>query len=797
MKLSENWLRTWVNPAFDSVALAHLLTMGGLEVESIETLKPAFRGVVVAQVRDVQLHPDADRLRVCQVDSGDGELLQIVCGAANVAPGVIVPLARVGASIGETMIKHASLRGVESAGMLCSARELGLSDDAPGLLLLPSDAPVGANLAEYLERSDTLLTLKLTPNRGDCLSILGLAREVSAITGAAMIAHAQADVVATLAATRSVALEDGKACPLYLGRLIKLHNPSAATPQWVKLRLERAGLRPISAVVDITNYVMLELGQPLHAFDDDKLHDGITVRFARERETLVLLNQQSVVLSTAMLVIADTSGPVALAGVMGGLDSSVTDQTRNIFLEAAFFAPDAVAGLPRRLGLSSDAAYRFERGVDFGVTRRALERTTQLVIEVCGGDVGNVVEARASLPDRKAVPVRANRVQRVLGIELAQDKIAAAFRRLGFGFTATTEGFAVAPPSHRFDLAIEADFIEEIARIVGYDQIPPIQQTATTALKPQSDGCKTSFDIARALASRDYQEVVTYSFVDPRWEQDFAPQYTPIALRNPIAEQMGVMRTTLLGGLIETLRFNLNRKQDRVRVFEIGRCFLPSAADAMQASAHNEIDGVVQVPRMAGLCYGEVAEEQWAEKKRLADFFDVKSDLESSFQHVKIDFEKISLPILHPGRAASLTLGGAVIGWLGELHPALCQKYELTSAPIVFELDIAPLLVARVKKYAPVSRFPAVRRDIAVVVEESTSAGELLATLKAVAPSVVREIALFDHYHGSNLPAGKKSLAFRVVMNDTEKTLEEEEIEKIDRSLKQTLVSRHQAQLRS
>ena len=797
MKISENWLRTWISPPLDSVALAHDLTMSGLEVEAVETLRPAFSGVVVAQVRDVQLHPNADRLRVCQIDSGSGELLQIVCGAANVAAGVIVALARVGAVLGETTIKHASLRGVESAGMLCSARELGLSDDASGLLLLPSDAPVGADVAEYLELSDTLLTLKLTPNRGDCLSILGLAREVSAITGTAVIEPAMTPVTPTLTAARAIALADANACPLYLGRLIKLHNPSAPTPQWMKLRLERAGLRPISVVVDITNYVMLELGQPLHAFDDDKLHGGINVRFASEGETLLLLNQQSVVLSKDVLVIADASGPVALAGVMGGHDSSVTDQTHNIFLEAAFFAPDAIAGRPRRLGLNSDAAYRFERGVDFGGTRRAIERATQLMIEVCDGEVGNVVEARAALPARNAVHVRTKRVQRVLGIELAQEQIAAAFLRLGFAFTATAEGFAVAPPSHRFDLAIEADFIEEIARMVGYDQIPAIQQTAATVFTLQSDAQITSYALARALADRDYQEVVTYSFVDPRWEQDFAPQQTPIRLRNPIAEQMSVMRTTLLGGLIETLRFNLNRQQDRVRIFEIGRCFLSVAADAYQQVTPNEIEGVAQVLRIGGLCYGALYEEQWAEKKRLVDFFDVKLDLESIFQYMKIDFEKILLPHLHPGRAAKLTLGGVAIGWLGELHPALCQKYELASTPLVFEIDAKPLLAAEVKRYTPTSRFPAVRRDIAVVVDESTTAGELMATLKAAAPRVVTEIELFDHYRGSNLPAGKKSLAFRIVMNDTEKTLEEEEIEKVDRSLKQTLVSRHQAQLRS
>ena len=795
MKVSENWLRTWVNPPLSSADLAHRLTMSGLEVEALETLHPSFSGVVVALVRAVKPHPDADRLRVCEVDAGGVELLQIVCGAINVAPGVKVPLAKVGAKLGDTEIKHASLRGVESAGMLCSARELGLTDDASGLYLLPDDAPIGTEMADYLEFNDTLLTLKLTPNRGDCLSVAGLAREVAAISDVAVTPPMFDPVPATSASTRGIHLSDPRACSLYLGRRIALRNAQAATPLWMTRRLERAGLRPISAVVDVTNYVMLEFGQPLHGFDDDRLQGDITVRFAQTGELLLLLNDQTVKLDPRMLLITDQAGPVALAGVMGGKGSSVTDQTKNIFLEAAFFAPDAVAGMPRRLGLTSDAAYRFERGVDFGMTHRALERATQLMIAICGGEAGALAGGEGELPKRDGISVRAARVQRVLGIALDEAQIAATFTRLGFVFHKTYDGLVVTPPSHRFDLAIEADFIEEIARVVGYDQIMPVPQVAAAAMSSASETQKSALDIARVLAARDYQEVITYSFVDPRWEQDFAPQANAIRLRNPIAEQMSVMRTTLLGGLIEVLRFNLNRKQERVRIFEIGRCFL-GAADATQIEP-GVLNGINQTTHLGGLCYGEINREGWATAKRAVDFFDAKADLEILFHHVTLDFKKSSVSFLHPGRAAQVRLGEATIGWLGELHPALGQKYDLPLAPVIFELDLAPLLPQCVKKYAPVSRFPSVRRDIAVVVDESISAVELIASMWATAPALVTEIILFDHYRGSNLPSGKKSLAFRVVMNDTEKTLEEEEIEKIDRSLKQTLVSRHHAQLRS
>jgi phenylalanyl-tRNA synthetase beta chain len=794
MKFSENWLRSWVNPNLDGRALADKLTMGGLEVEAREPFEPGFHSVVVARVVDVQPHPNADRLRVCSVDPGDGRMLQIVCGASNVANGAVVPCATVGAKVGDIQIKAASLRGVDSQGMLCSARELGLSDDASGLLLLPQDAPLGTDMAAYLELNDTLTTLKLTPNRGDCLSIAGLAREVAALTGAVVSTPSMTPITASLHDKRDVKLIDPVACPLYCGRVIKLTNPNASTPAWMKARLERSGLRPISPVVDVTNYVMLELGQPLHAFDQAKLRGDIVVRFAKPGEALLLLNQQQVQLSTDMLLITDDSGPVALGGVMGGDASSVTSSTEKIFLEAAFFAPSAIAGRARRLGLTSDAAYRFERGVDFSGTRRAIERATELIIAICGGEAGPIIETKSALPERNPVLVRLARIQRILGTTIATDEIVAIFSRLGCAFKSVNEGLSVTPPSHRFDLSIEADFIEEIARIHGYDNIPASRQATAAALTPQPQGERAMMDIARSFASRDYQEVVTYSFVDKGLERDFSANANVIELRNPIAEQMSVMRTTLLGGLIETLRFNLNRKQDRVRIFETGRCFFaPTGGEHQDEIAA----GVAQVRRIGGLCYGSRHSEQWGERTEPVDYFDVKADLGACFHNAELIFKKTELAMLHPGRAATVFLGSQLIGWLGELHPGLCAKYELPLAPVVFEMDIAPLLPVSIAKSGEISKFPAVRRDIAVVVDDKVAVADLLISLNSVAPPVVKEIALFDHFRGGNLPSGKKSLAFRVVMTDTEKTLTEEEIEKIDRSLKQTLVSLHQAQLRS
>ena len=790
MKFSENWLKTWVALTTDGVSVMEKLTMSGLEVESRQSLQPNFSRVVVARVVSVAQHPGADRLKVCQVDVGASELLQIVCGAPNVADGAVVPCALVGARVGELAIKQADLRGVPSQGMLCSAKELGLSSDAAGLLLLPNDASIGLDLSKYLELNDNLVTLKLTPNRGDCLSVKGLAREISALIRATLMPLKFDPIAVTLKDQRQVQIESADACGIYCGRVINLANPNAATPQWLKTRLERSGLRPISAVVDVTNYVMLELGQPLHAFDNQRLNGDISVRFAKKAEALRLLNQQEVTLHTDMVVIANSQGAVALGGIMGGEASSVTDATRSIFLESAFFPPAAIAGRARRLGLTSDAAYRFERGVDFAGTQHAIERATQLIVDICGGAVGPVTVTQATLPSRDGVLVRPTRVARVLGLTIENSEITKILTALGCRCEPADQGFLVTPPSHRFDLAIEADFIEELARIHGYDNIPATAQKSSATLLPQTQLKRGASDIAHRMAQRDYQEILTYSFVSAEMEKDFSPASTAISLRNPIAEQMALMRTTLLGGMVETLRFNLNRQQERVRVFEIGRCFLSTQTVTPEVTVN-------QPMRVSGLSYGNRYEEQWGERARVVDYFDVKADIEAIFHDAKIQFKKINLNVLHPGRAAGIFCANQQIGYLGELHPLLCQKYEFSSAPIVFEIDLDPLLDKNVASYKNISKFPNVRRDIAVVVDEGIPAQDLIESLYSTAPKFVRDIQLFDQFRGGNLEIGKKSLAFRVVMNDTEKTLTEEEIEKIDQSLKQTLVSLHQAQLRS
>ncbi len=791
MKFSENWLETWVTLMMDGQSVMEKLTMSGLEVESREPLQPNFSGVVVARVVSLAPHSSADRLKVCQVDVGLPASLQIVCGAANVTAGAVVPCALVGARVGELGIKQANLRGVPSQGMLCSAQELGLSSDGAGLLLLPNDAAIGLDLNKYLALNDTLVTLKVTPNRGDCLSVKGLAREISALTNVPLNSVEFDPVSVTLKDQRQVHIENADACGVYCGRVINPANPDAATPLWLKTRLERSGLRPISAVVDVTNYVMLELGQPLHAFDNQKLNGAISVRFAKSAEAIRLLNQQDVILNADIVVIADSQNVIALGGMMGGEASSVTDATRSIFLESAFFPPAAIAGRARRLGLTSDAAYRFERGVDFGGTQHAIERATQLIIDICGGEVGPVTVAQATLPIRDSVLVRPLRVARVLGINIENPEITQILTALGCRCEPTDQGFVVTPPSHRFDLAIEADFIEEIARIHGYDNIPATAQISSVTLRPQTQTKRNVSEISHRLAQRDYQEILTYSFVSAEMEKDFSPASTAIPLRNPIAEQMGVMRTTLLVGLIETLRFNLNRKQERVRIFEIGRCFLSTQATTSEIAVN-------QPMRVAGLSYGNRYEEQWGERARVIDYFDVKADIETIFHNAKIQFKKnVELNVLHPGRAAGVFCADHQIGYLGELHPLLCQKYEFSSAPIVFELDLNVLLENNITSYQNISKFPNVRRDIAVVVDDAIPAQDLIASLYSTAPKFVRDIQLFDQFHGGNLEIGKKSLAFRVVMNDTEKTLTEEEIEKIDQSLKHTLVSLHQAQLRS
>jgi len=790
MKFSESWLRSFVNPSLSGEALSHLLTMAGLEVEEEETVAPAFNDVIVAQVLEVTKHPDADRLNVCKVDIGGAAPQQIVCGAPNVAPGLKVPCALPGAKLpGDFTIKVAKVRGIESSGMLCSAKELGIAEDASGLLVLPADAPVGQGIRQYLDLDDRLLTLKLTPNRADCLSLTGIAREVAALTGTPAKYVEIADVPVTGSATREIVLDAPAACPRYCGRIVTGVNAKAPTPEWMKRRIERSGVRAISALVDITNYVMLELGQPLHAFDNAKLSGAIHARMAKPGEKLLLLNEQTIPVDADVLMIADEQKPLAMAGIMGGEESGITLETTDLFLESAFFAPTAIAGRARRYGFGSDASHRFERGVDFGATRAAIERATQLILEICGGQACPLVEASADLPVRQPVRLRVARVAKVLGVAFSGEQIAQLFDRLALPFTREGDDFLVTPPSYRFDIEIEEDLIEEVARLHGYDNIPAPAPQGSLAMLPQTESARPIARIRQILADAGYQEVVNFAFVEEAWEADFAGNPHPIRLANPIASQMSVMRSTLIGGLVANLATNLKRKQSRVRVFETGRSFRRDAGNCA-------VNGFHQPWQLSGLAYGGAVPEQWGAPARNVDFFDVKGDLEALLAPQVARFEKAAHPSLHPGRAAQIVVDGKVVGVVGELHPQWVQKYELPLAPVVFELALDALKAARLPLYAEVSKFPPVIRDLAVVVDQQVSLQALQDGLAATRPALVTDIRLFDVYTGKGIDSGKKSLAFRIVMQDTQRTLQDAEVDAAVQHLIEYLQGAFAAQLR-
>ncbi len=785
MKFSELWLRTLVNPALDSAALSHLLTMAGLEVEALDPVAADFSGVVVGQVLSVAPHPDADRLRVCQVEAGTGNPLQIVCGAPNVAEGVRVPCALIGASLPGFEIRKAKLRGIESQGMLCSERELGLTEEADGLLLLPDDAPVGKNIRDYLHLDDKLYTLKLTPNRSDCLSVVGVAREVAALTGSPLSLPRIVPAAVTGNLARRVQVTAKQGCPRYCGRVISQLNRAARTPPWMIERLSRSGLRSISPVVDITNYVLLELGQPLHAFDLGKLAGDIQVRMAAPGEALTLLNDQRATLEADMLVIADDNGVQALAGIMGGAATAVDENTSEIFLEAVYFNPDAIAGRARRLGLSTDSSHRFERGVDYAATRNALERATALILEICGGAAGAITEVSGDLPQRVPVMLRSARASKVLGVTLSDARVEELLGRLSLNFQREGAVYRVMPPSYRFDLNIEEDLIEELARLYGYDNIVAQAPVARLSMLPQPEQQRGVDALRTLLAARDYQEVITYSFVDAAWEADFAPGAQPVTLKNPIASQMGVMRSTLLGGLMDVLRNNLNRRQDRVRIFESGRCYLPA------------VEGFDQPQRLAGLVYGDAMSEQWGSAARNVDFFDVKADIEALYSPQRARFEKAVHPALHPGQCAEIWLDDVHAGWLGSLHPRLTQQYDLATAPVLFELSLQALLGRMLPKHGEISRFQSARRDLAVIVDESISVQALIDAMYAARVEGIAEIALFDVYRGKGIDSDKKSLAFRVLLQDTQKTFTDIEVDAVMANFTDLLKQKFNAQLRS
>lgn len=818
MQFSESWLRQYVNPSLDSDGLGHAMTMAGLEVEEQYSVAPAFTKIVIAQILSAEQHPDADRLRVCKVDAGTGQELQIVCGAPNARPGIKIPCALVGAELPPAeaggkpfMIKVGKLRGVESQGMLCSGRELGLGDDHEGILELPTDAPVGKDIREYLNLDDQIFVIKLTPNKADCLSLIGMAREVSAITGAALCVPKWTVPVASINDKLKVAVENKDLCGRFAGRVIRGVNPQAKTPDWIVQRLARAGQRSISALVDLSNYVMLEMGQPTHVFDIDKLEGDITVRWAKAGETLELLNGQTVILqgpdSAGKMqeagVVADQKGPVALAGIMGGNHCAVSDSTKNIYVEAAYWLPSAIQGRTRRFNFSTDAAHRFERGVDPQNTVNCLEYLSSLIIEVCGGQAGPVDDQILNVPERNAVKLRLARAEKVIGIPLTKEVVADVFQRLGFEFKQEGDVFIVTPPSYRFDIEIEEDLIEEVARMYGFENIPDQPPVASLKMSAKAEAKRGIHLLRQRFALQGYQEAVNFGFTDLDSEKRLTgiTEKDVIAVLNPIASQYGVMRSTLWGGLLTNLKANLNRGAGRVRLFEAGRVF---KRDSGIQELAGQVAGFHQPQKIGGLAYGSFVPEQWASTTRAVDFFDVKGDLERVLDPLHFMTEAAQHPALHPGRSAQVLLktnqGTVLIGWIGELHPGLQQAYELPQAPVLFELDLEPIRELGLPMPKELSKFPAVQRDLALVVKQNISAQSLLDAMAASMQNFIRTIELFDEFKpkagSSSMADDEKSLAFRVTLLNPNETLQDPQIDAVMAALLGAVEKKCAARLR-
>jgi phenylalanyl-tRNA synthetase beta chain len=805
MQFSESWLRQYVNPSLDSEALGHAMTMAGLEVEEQHSVAPKFSKIVVAQILSAEQHPDADRLRVCKVDAGTGQELQIVCGAPNARAGIKIPCALVGAELPPAeaggkpfMIKVGKLRGVESQGMLCSGRELGLGDDHEGILELPADAPVGEDIRQYLDLDDQVFVIKLTPNKADCLSLLGVAREVSAITGAALCTPKWNTPTAAIDEKRKVTVENKELCGRFAGRVIRGVNPKAKTPDWIVKRLSRAGQRSISSLVDLSNYIMLEMGQPTHVFDIDKLQGDITVRWAQAGETLELLNGQTVTLvgsdSSGKLqeagVVADERGSVALAGIMGGNHCAVSDDTQNIYVEAAYWLPSAIQGRARRFNFSTDAAHRFERGVDPENTVNCLEYLSALILDVCGGQAGPIDDQVLNVPQQNIVKMRLARAEKVIGIPLTSEIVADVFKCLGFEFKQEGEVFVVTAPSHRFDIEIEEDLIEEVARMYGFENIPDQPPIAALKMSAKPEAKRGIHLLRQRLALQGYQEAVNFGFTDVESEQRLAggPENAMIKVLNPIANQYSVMRSTLWGGLLNNLKANLNRGAGRVRLFETGRVFMKDASVQEEAG---KVPGFSQPQRIGGLAYGSFVPEQWASANRVVDFFDVKGDLERVLDPLHFVTEAAIHPALHPGRSAQIYLrshkgsqkGSTAIGWIGELHPGLQQAYELPQAPILFEIDLQSITDLGLPQPEGLSKFPAVQRDLALVVKQNVSAQMLIDAMNATKQNFVRQIELFDEFRpkagSSSMAEDEKSLAFRVTLLNPQETLQDAQIDAV------------------
>ncbi|CAN1499510.1 PheT Phenylalanyl-tRNA synthetase beta subunit [Methylophilaceae bacterium] len=763
MQFSENWLRSYVNTSLDSDALNHVMIMAGLDVDDSHPLGASFSHVVVGEIVSIKKHPDADRLQVCDVNIGD-KTLQIVCGASNARQGIKVACALVGAKLPAIDIKEAKVRGVESFGMLCSLKELGLAEEAEGILELSHDLKNGSDLRVALDLNDQITTLKLTPNRSDCLSVWGVAREVAAISASSLSPITYEVNPIKQSEKKNVHIEEKSACPRYCGRIIKNVDNTKTLPDGIISRLERSNIKSISPIVDITNYVLLEIGQPLHAFDHNQLQGDVIVRFAKSEEPIHLLNDTKIKLSKKDLVIADNSGAIAFAGVMGGMSSSVTERTQSIFLESAFFDPNIIAGKARAYNLSTDSSYRFERGVDFANTRLALERASSLIIEYCGGEAGEITEVVNALPKRSEIHLRLKKLNAILGIEVPSQDVERIFHQLGFEVSKTIEGFKVTPPSYRFDIAIEEDLIEEVVRLYGYDKIPSHHPVSHQAMLPSSGASQR--DLKEILISRGFYEVVTYSFIEDEIEKLFHGNSNPIQLKNPIASQMSTMRSSLWGSHLEVLTYNLNRQVSRLNIFEIAQTFQGAKKDFIETEV------------ISGLSYGSFMPEQWSDKIRDIDFYDMKAHIEGLTSKPLTFKRSDKTPLaLHPGQSAEVFLEGQSIGWVGKLHPKWQQHFSLPKAPLIFELKIEILLQDKAFQYEDISKFLPVRRDIAIVVDASVEVDSILdAVYKAKIPCLNR-IALFDLYQGKGIAENKKSVAFLILMQDTSKTLVDSEVD--------------------
>ena len=772
MKFSEQWLREWVDPQVSTGELVEQLTMAGLEVDSVEPLGEGLQALLVGEVVTVEAHPDADKLRVCQVNTGAAEPLQVVCGAPNVHVGGRYPLAPIGASMPDGMkIKKSKLRGVASHGMLCSARELGLSEEHAGLMELPADALAGQRLTDLLGLDDTVIEIDLTPNRGDCLGIEGIAREVGTLTRSPVSSVRIEPVADTIADRFDIDVQAPKACPRYLGRVIRGIDAAAETPLWMQERLRRSGMRSLGPVVDVTNYVLLELGQPMHAFDLAQLSQGIRVRYAGKDETLVLLDERRISLDEQTLVIADHDKPLAIAGVMGGIDSGVRENTTDLFLECAFFTPEAIAGCARRYAMHTDSAHRFERGVDPGLQARAVQRATALLLEIAGGQAGPVIEVTATghLPSSVPISLRSARIQRVLGMAPDDAEVVDILTRLGMQVSAVDGGWDVLSPTFRFDIEIEADLIEELGRIYGYNRLPSVPLTGGLEMRPVTETTRDIGSIADVLVARGYREAITYSFVDPELQGRVNPGMTPVRLANPISSEMTDMRTSLWPGLLKAVQHNLNRQKTRVRFFEHGLRFYQAG------------DDIRQEVMIAAIATGSLLPEHWDGQARPVDFYDIKQDVEAIIQNVHdnagLEFVAAEHAALHPGQSASILAAGKQLGWLGRIHPRLAAACDVGPDACLFELAYDAICKSTLPQFQEISRYPSIRRDLAIVVDEQIEVQAVVDVVSKTAGALLQDLVIFDIYRGQGIESGRKSIAFGLILQDSSRTLIEEDIE--------------------